>query len=103
MPLPHQKKAKTADASDSDSLVASSESNKEGSADNLSDNSEDSEEDGIISISSDIASDSDINKSIVLNAHPSPPPTIQKRKCGRKPKSSEVVVIDEANIIGSIL
>jgi hypothetical protein len=101
MPPPLQKKAKTASTDDTaiDFVsVVNSDSDKEGSTRSLSD-TEDSEDDNI-SISSDI----DINKIIILpNANPripSPPPTVEKRKRGRKPKSLKIV--DEGSIIGLI-
>jgi hypothetical protein len=51
-----------------------------------------------------ISSDVDINKitGIILqvpNSHPSPPPTVEKRKRGRKPKSSKTI---EGSFIGLI-
>jgi hypothetical protein len=72
--------------------IDSSDSDQEGST------GSDMEEVGNISISSDV----NINKMAILpNSHPSPPPTVEKRKRGRKPKSSKIV--DEDMIISMVL
>jgi hypothetical protein len=92
MPPPPQKKPKTASADDLAigfvPILVSSDNDKEGST------GSDTEDDDI-SISDESSDvDTGINdlKMVVLpNAHPSPPPTVQKRKRGRKPKSSKTV------------
>jgi hypothetical protein len=115
MPPLLQKKAKnaiadntvTAQATIDLSLVVSSDS-EDSSTSTGSDTEEDLDDN-----TGNAESDVDINKPeaempvIVLpNAQPSPPPTVEKRKRGRKPKSSKTVTLDEGStgmVIGLII